>query len=71
MQTTRIKIEGMSCAGCAASSQRALQGVSGVHMATVNLPAGRATVEHGDEVAEQTLLDAVTEAGFDARIEKN
>ena len=71
MKTTQIKIEDMSCEACAAGTQRALQSIGGVHAVNVNLPAGQATVEHGDEVAGQTLLDAVIDAGFEARIEKS
>ena len=69
MKTTRIEIEGMSCEGCVASTQRALQNVDGVRAVNVDLAAGQATIEHEDHVTPKVLLAAVTDAGYDAQIE--
>ena len=68
MKTTCIEIEGMSCEGCVASTQRALQSVDGVRAVNVDLAAGQATVEHDDRVTPEALVTAVTDAGYDARI---
>ena len=60
----RLSIAGMSCAGCVASVEKALQAVNGVQSASVNFAEHTAQVR-GD-VAVQPLLDAVKAAGYDA-----
>ena len=70
MKTTEIKIEGMSCAGCVASTRQAIQSVTGVHRVEVDLSAGQAEVEHDDQTTADALLTAVTNAGYDARIDQ-
>ena len=60
----RLSIAGMSCAGCVASVEKALQAVNGVQSASVNFAEHTAQVR-GD-VAVQPLLDAVRAAGYDA-----
>lgn len=57
MQTHRIEIEGMTCAGCVARVERALAAVPGVETATVNLASEVATVE-----LNGATLDDVTSA---------
>ncbi len=55
--------------GCASSVEAALKGVKGVSKASVNLQAGKATVDHDPAVAkEKDLVKAVTEAGFKATL---
>ena len=66
MKHTELKIEGMNCAACVASVQRALEGLPGVSVVFVDLPGGRATVEHEETVSPATLAAAVHEAGYDA-----
>ena len=71
MKTTQIKIEGMTCAGCVASTQRALGSVPGVRRVDVDLSGGRASVEHDGQTNDKTLLSAVRDAGYDAEIERS
>ncbi|MBI2756734.1 MAG: heavy-metal-associated domain-containing protein [Phycisphaerales bacterium] len=66
MKTT-LKIEGMRCAGCAGSVERALVRIKGVLDVKVDREKGYAVVEHADSVAAQTLADLVNEIGFTAR----
>jgi Cu+-exporting ATPase len=54
----------MSCAGCVASVEQALNGVPGVEQAEVNFAEHTALVE-GDVSADQ-LVDAVKQAGYEA-----
>ncbi len=54
----------MSCAGCVAAVEKALQGVPGVERAQVNFAANTALVS-GD-VAVDTLIKAVVDAGYEA-----
>ena len=45
MATATLKVTGMSCEHCVRSVTQALQNTAGVNNATVDLKAGRATVE--------------------------
>ena len=62
--TIRLSIGGMSCAGCVASVEKALQGVAGVSHAAVNFAEHTATVE--GKVSARQLVDAVVQAGYEA-----
>ena len=59
-----LTVEGMMCAHCQAHVQKALAGVEGVTEAVVDLESKKATVTLAQDVADQALLDAVTEAGY-------
>ena len=60
------KINGMNCAHCKASVEKAISGIRGVEKVEVNLKEGMATVsgEHKDE----EIIEAVTLAGFEIEI---
>lgn len=66
--TTKLKIEGMSCGHCVAAVREALEGVSGVQSAQVDLEAGQATVDHDDAASTAAMVSAVEEEGYDATI---
>lgn len=57
-------VDGMMCAHCQAHVQKALAGVEGVSEAVVDLENKKATVILSQDVADQVLMDAVTEAGY-------
>ena len=57
-----LTIEGMHCAGCVSTVEKALQKVEGVRSAIVNLSLEKATVE-GNTDAER-LIDAVKATGY-------
>ena len=59
-----IMVEGMMCAHCQAHVQKALAGVDGVAEVTVDLENKRATVRLAKDVSDQTLMDAVNNAGY-------
>lgn len=67
--TVNMKIEGMSCAGCASSLKSALQKVKGVQNAEVSFEKKEATVviEKG-KVKESELTDSVKKSGFKATV---
>lgn len=67
MQHITLKIEGMTCSGCTASVEKALQAQTGVHSILVSLVEGLATIGYDESlIDEQQLLDAIDAAGFDA-----
>lgn len=59
-----IKIEGMSCNHCKAHVEKALNSIDGV-TAKVNLAKKNAVVELSADVSDDTLKNAVTEAGYE------
>jgi len=64
MTTVRLSITGMSCAGCVATVENALNGVAGVDEATVNFAEHTATVQ--GNVSANDLIKAVTSSGYQA-----
>lgn len=67
-QTTKLKIEGMTCANCAVHVEKALEAVPGVTEASVTLDEG-AEVQHNG-ANHSDLLRAVAAAGsYKARVE--
>lgn len=65
---TILKIEGMHCAGCAGSIERALGRVEGVKEVKVDREAGRAVIGHEARVSREALAALVNEIGFTARL---
>ena len=59
-----LVVDGMMCAHCQAHVKKALESVPGVVAADVDLNKKTATVDLSGEVADQALMDAVTEAGY-------
>ncbi|MCF8176579.1 MAG: copper ion binding protein [Burkholderiaceae bacterium] len=67
METTTIKVEGMSCGGCVKSVTGVLTALDGVAKAEVSLEQKQAVVEFDAAKTTRDQLKAVIEdAGFDA-----
>jgi len=66
MTIKRFSIGGMSCAGCVASVEKALNNVSGVDLATVNFAEHTADIDGSYSIEE--LIEAVQEAGYEAAL---
>jgi len=62
--TYRLSISGMSCAGCVAGVENALNSVDGVETAAVNFAEHTANVS--GNVTAEALVKAVRDAGYDA-----
>jgi len=67
MESTELKVDGMTCGSCVAAVTRALKRVPGVQDVEVDLQSGVARVR-GEQVAQQLamLVAAVGEAGYGA-----
>ena len=65
--TVHLALEGMSCASCVATIERALGDVDGVVDARVNFAAEEATVDTTSAADVNMLIDAVHAAGYAAR----
>ena len=66
--TKTLNVTGMMCQHCVAHVKKALEGVDGVSSVDVNLEAGTATVEAAEGVADDTLVAAVVDAGYEAAV---
>jgi len=67
METTVIKITGMSCGGCTASVTKVLTETPGVAKVDVQLSPGQATVAFDPtRVNRAALCAAIADAGFEA-----
>ena len=60
-----LVVEGMMCEHCKMHVEKALAGVAGVDSAQVDLEKKTATVSLTEDVADQVLMDAVKEAGYE------
>lgn len=67
--TIRLKIDGMHCSGCVNAVRRVLEASPSVAAVSVDLAAGRAIVEVSAGIDPATLVAAVEDAGYDARID--
>lgn len=62
--TKTMKIEGMMCQHCVAHVKKALEDVTGVIKADVDLESGSAKIEMEADVKEDILKKAVEDAGY-------
>ena len=60
----KINIQGMTCAACSASVERALRRADGVVQVAVNLATNSATVLCDPSVSEDSLVEIVNKTGF-------
>ena len=68
LATLNLRIEGMTCDGCATLVQNSLRKVPGVQTASASYPQGRAVVTFDPSSPPQTssLVEAVEKAGYQA-----
>jgi Cu+-exporting ATPase len=64
-QEIRLRVGGMTCAGCAAAVQRAIETRPGVTTASVSVTDGRATIV-GSDLRPDELIQAIRDRGFEA-----
>jgi Cu+-exporting ATPase len=67
-QNLELSIDGMTCASCVGRVERALAKVPGVKSVSVNLANERAHLELLGQIDPQTLISAVTKAGYSASV---
>ncbi len=70
MSTTRetlLQVEGMSCSSCVRQIDRALRSVDGIRGIEVRLKDRRVVVTHDGSAPAEELVEAVSDAGYDAR----
>ena len=67
MKKTLI-IEGMMCNHCRAHAQKALEAVDGVLSVTVSLEEKKAEITLSADVADDVLVKAIADAGYEAKV---
>ncbi len=66
-KTSDVFVTGMTCGACVRRVQRALEATQGVRHVTIDLPSGRASIEHEDEATTDDLVRAVEKSGYHVR----
>jgi len=65
METTVLKVKGMTCGGCVRSVRNVLESIQGVTSAEVSLEKAQATVTYDPAKADvNRMREAVTDAGY-------
>ena len=67
METVRISVEGMTCAGCVNSVTRVLSALPGVAQVDVSLTKARAKVTYDPaQTGVEAMKQAIARAGYNA-----
>ena len=66
-KATTLAVEGMSCPSCIHHIDVALKELEGVAEVEVKLREGRVSVVHGADLPLEQLIEALREAGYEAR----
>ena len=64
----KLSVEGMMCQHCVAHVKKALEGIEGVEEAVVDLDSNSAMAKLSADVADQVLVDAIVDAGYEAKV---
>jgi Zn2+/Cd2+-exporting ATPase len=64
LDRTVVRVAGMDCASCAATVEKRVGQLPGVHRAVVNFAAGRLDAEHDPGLALEEIEKAVRDAGY-------
>ena len=67
LERTVVRVEGMDCASCAATVEKRVGQLPGVHRAVVNFAAGRLDAEHEPGLALEEIEKAVRDAGYEVQ----
>ena len=64
LERTVVRVEGMDCASCAATVERRVGQLPGMHRAVVNFAAGRLDAQHDPGLSLEQIEKAVRDAGY-------
>ena len=67
MERTVVRVEGMDCASCAATVEKRVGQLPGMHRAVVNFAVGRLDAEHDPGLKVEQIEKAVKDAGYGVR----
>ncbi len=67
----KFQVTGMTCSACSATVERNVKKLEGVKEVTVNLLSNSMVVSYDeDKVNNQTIIDTVVKAGYQAALEQ-
>ena len=70
-RTVTLKVDGMTCGGCATTVERALKETEGVEDAQVNYERGQAVVRYDDrKVTVARLREVIQGTGFSCEVKR-
>ena len=64
LERTVVRVSGMDCASCAATVEKRVGQLPGMHRAVVNFAAGRLDAEHDPSLSLEKIEKAVRDAGY-------
>jgi len=64
MKKVKLTIEGMHCGSCAGNIEKAINKLPGIGSVGVSSMTNKAIIEADDSVSEDSLKQAVNEAGY-------
>ncbi|MFN5397970.1 MAG: heavy metal translocating P-type ATPase, partial [Pseudanabaena sp.] len=71
METSTLKLRGMSCASCANSIETAISNLSGVELCNVNFGAEQATITYNPRSVDvNRIQQAIADAGYSSQVLK-
>lgn len=65
MTTKEFTVPSMSCQHCVNAITKEVSSVPGVQNVRIDLGTKRVSVEAGEQVSTETLINAISEAGYD------
>ena len=66
MTTTEYRVTGMTCGHCEASVREEVSEIAGIEDIQVSAETGKLVVTSDDNVTDEQIIAAVTEAGYAA-----
>ena len=70
-RTVTLKVDGMTCGGCATTVERALKETAGVEDARVDYERGQAIVRYDDrKVTVRQLREVIQSTGFSCEVKR-
>lgn len=69
MTTLHLSILDMTCGGCTASVQKAVQALDGITSISIDLPSRQAVIGYDEaQIDQDAILQAIDDAGFEPEI---
>ena len=68
MRELEVEIEGMHCASCPLLVDDCVEDIEGVLESRTDLRTGKARIKLEDRVSEDSILGAISQAGYTGRV---
>lgn len=68
MEQKRFDVTGMTCSACSAAVEKSVRKLDGISNVTVSLMTNTMTVAYDEDIAEDSVIEAVKRAGYGAQV---